>query len=65
MKVNKKYINEISDTSIVEESQIEMFVEKRNFTFTPKKSALNNPYSIVSLFSGCGGMDLGFHKEGF
>ena len=25
----------------------------------------NKKYSIVSLFSGCGGLDLGFEKAGF
>lgn len=50
---------------LAEEPQIEMFVERQNFTFTPKNEDLNNPYSVVSLFSGCGGMDLGFYKEGF
>ncbi|MEE9193693.1 MAG: DNA cytosine methyltransferase [Thermodesulfobacteriota bacterium] len=33
-----------------------------------KQNTLNSPskkYSIVSLFAGCGGMDLGFIKEGF
>jgi len=51
--------------SLVEEPQMEMFTERHNFTFTPKNGALKNPYSVVSLFSGCGGMDLGFYKEGF
>ncbi|MEK4508232.1 hypothetical protein [Paenibacillus sp. FSL K6-2524] len=27
-----------------------------------KKKNGNTPYSVVSMFSGYGGMDLGFHK---
>ncbi|OMD42788.1 DNA (cytosine-5-)-methyltransferase [Paenibacillus borealis] len=27
-----------------------------------KNKNTNTPYSVVSMFSGCGGMDLGFHK---
>jgi DNA (cytosine-5)-methyltransferase 1 len=62
----KKYITEDVDTlTIAEEPQLEMFIERHNFTFAPKNGALKNPYSVVSLFSGCGGMDLGFYKEGF
>lgn len=63
---NKEYENEEENShTLVEEPQIEMFVERNNYTFTPKNGALKNPYSVVSLFSGCGGMDLGFYKEGF
>jgi DNA (cytosine-5)-methyltransferase 1 len=63
---NKKYISDENHTlTLAEEPQLEFFVEKKNFSFTPKNGELNNPFSIVSLFSGCGGMDLGFYKEGF
>lgn len=62
----KKHITEYDNIlTKVEEPQIEMFIERHNFTFTPTNGALRNPYSVVSLFSGCGGMDLGFYKEGF
>ena len=30
-----------------------------------KKNVQTNSPSIVSIFSGCGGLDLGFHMEGF
>lgn len=65
--IDLKYANDEDATlTLVEEQQIKMFEEQRiNFTFTPKNGALKNPYSVVSLFSGCGGMDLGFYKEGF
>lgn len=49
----------------VEDHQFALFNERGTFTFTPKNETLKNPYSVVSLFSGCGGMDLGFYKEGF
>jgi hypothetical protein len=29
------------------------------------ENILNNPYRVVSLFSGCGGLDLGFTQHGF
>ncbi len=58
-------LDEIEAKSITEEQQIKMFVEKKNFTFTPQNGVLKNPFSVVSLFSGCGGMDLGFYREGF
>lgn len=62
----KKYaLEDVGIMTMVEEQQIEMFRERSNFTFTPKNGTLKNPYSVVSLFSGCGGMDLGFYKEGF
>lgn len=34
---------------------------------TEKKVSVKNtkPHTVVSLFSGCGGMDLGFHQAGF
>jgi DNA (cytosine-5)-methyltransferase 1 len=57
--------NEIESISLVEEPQMEMFTERQIFTFTPTNGTLKNPFSVVSLFSGCGGMDLGFYKEGF
>lgn len=64
--IEKKYPKIETDTlSVAEENQIEIFRAKKKFTFTPKNGTLNNPYSVVSLFSGCGGMDLGFYKEGF
>lgn len=54
--VKNTYILEAENTlTLVEEPQIEMFVERNNYTFTPKNGALKNPYSVVSLFSGCGG----------
>lgn len=49
----------------VEDHQFALFNERGTFTFTPKNETLKNPFSVVSLFSGCGGMDLGFYKEGF
>ena len=61
-----QYILEVENNlNLVEEKQLEMFYERRDFTFTPKNETLENPYSVVSLFSGCGGMDLGFYQEGF
>jgi DNA (cytosine-5)-methyltransferase 1 len=64
--LEKKYaLEDVGILTMAEEQQIEMFRERNNFTFTPKNGALKNPYTVVSLFSGCGGMDLGFYKEGF
>lgn len=33
--------------------------------FLPSKSNVESPPCLVSLFSGCGGMDVGFEKAGF
>ena len=30
-----------------------------------KRSAKSDKPRIVSIFSGCGGLDLGFHMEGY
>ena len=61
----KTYNNNVDTLSIIEDHQIELFRQKRNFSFTPKNGTLKNPFTVVSLFSGCGGMDLGFFKEGY
>jgi DNA (cytosine-5)-methyltransferase 1 len=65
MKVNLDYTIDSELNSTVNEPQVEMFVEPKNFSFTPKNGTLKDSFSVVSLFSGCGGMDLGFYKEGF
>lgn len=58
--------NSNTDTlSVVEDYQAELFRQRKNFSFTPKNGVLKNPFTVVSLFSGCGGMDLGFFKEGY
>jgi DNA (cytosine-5)-methyltransferase 1 len=61
----KAYSIEADTLSVVEDYQVELFRQRKNFSFTPKNGALKNPYTVVSLFSGCGGMDLGFFKEGY
>lgn len=65
MTSHKLYTVNNDTFSILEEHQIEIFRQRKNFSFTPKKGVLKNPYTVVSLFSGCGGMDLGFFKEGY
>lgn len=51
--------------SIAKDSQCEIFSYKKEFSFTPMLNNQDKQFSVVSLFSGCGGMDLGFYKEGF
>lgn len=64
--VSNSYINEKDDLiTCVEDSQVVMFEEKLEFSFNPKNEVMANPLTVVSLFSGCGGMDLGFFREGF
>lgn len=64
LPLNNTYQN-IEATSKVEEPQLELFRMRKQFSFTPRNGATRNPFTVVSLFSGCGGMDLGFFKEGF
>jgi len=40
-------------------SQQNLFKNKKGFDWT------NGKPRVISLFSGCGGLDLGFHKAGF
>ncbi len=63
-----KYYAKAKDTELVskvEEPQLEIFRLRKRFSFTPRNGATKNPLTVVSLFTGCGGMDLGFFKEGF
>lgn len=49
--------------SIVEEPQLGLFDTSKKPL--PKKTDNKLDINVVSLFSGCGGMDLGFHQEKF
>jgi DNA (cytosine-5)-methyltransferase 1 len=62
---NSYFSDDENCVDVVEDKQLEMFIEKKQFTFTPAGGDNENAFSIVSLFSGCGGMDLGFYQEGF
>ncbi|NTW33806.1 MAG: DNA cytosine methyltransferase [Bacteroidetes bacterium] len=54
----KQDIDILEDTTLVEEPQILI-----DFKSTKKQNikCLNKTYKVVSLFSGCGGLDLGFN----
>lgn len=48
--------------------RVESIIDKPHINFyKPKSSITDNlkKIDVISLFSGCGGMDLGFHKAGF
>lgn len=65
-KTENQYILDVEKCEdVVEEKQLEMFYEPKHFTFTPNYLTSEDRFSVVSLFSGCGGMDLGFYQEGF
>lgn len=56
MKAEMQYTEVLGNLNIVEEPQYEL-------KFSPKKSAFKQEktFKVVSLFSGCGGLDLGFN----
>ena len=56
MKTEMQYTEVLENFSIVEEPQYE-------FKFNPNKSVFKKEktFKVVSLFSGCGGLDLGFN----
>ena len=39
------------------------YTDKLNLQLTPKKK--KNPYTVIDLFAGCGGLSLGFEANGF
>ena len=47
------YTNDIETLSVVEDFQ-------PKFNFKPQQEIHTTDYKVLSLFSGCGGMDLGF-----
>ncbi|MFZ1635235.1 MAG: DNA (cytosine-5-)-methyltransferase [Chitinophagales bacterium] len=51
----KTYTNTVSELPLVDEPQIELRLRSSNQIFQKNKT-----FKIVSLFSGCGGLDLGF-----
>lgn len=54
---------EIENINIAEEPQLRIYsppTENKNMELEEK-----DKIDVISLFSGCGGMDLGFHKAGF
>ena len=63
-KGEKYEMDNVNTSTNIEDYQIALFKEYNSFSFTPKLETLNS-FSVVSLFTGCGGMDLGFYKEGF
>ncbi|NVO11433.1 MAG: DNA (cytosine-5-)-methyltransferase [Bacteroidales bacterium] len=57
MRTNK----EIEEISLVEEPQLGIrFLSNPNTYIIPQKTTRIDPLNVLSLFSGCGGMDLGF-----
>lgn len=55
-------MNFIIDTKTkVEEPQLRIYSSNKNTI----KNKDNSKIDVISLFSGCGGMDLGFHQAGF
>lgn len=51
----KTYTNTVSELPLVDEPQIELRLRSSNQIFQKNKT-----FKIVSLFSGCGGLDLDF-----
>lgn len=61
MKNLKKYEEiEISTNLLVKEPQLELKFETNKNQLIHSKSLDNEKHKVLSLFSGCGGMDLGF-----
>ncbi len=60
LKQNCKYYNNIKtdNEEEIEESQLSMYYDDRKIEMKPQKK-----YKLLSLFSGCGGMDLGFEGD--
>lgn len=54
-----------NNLNLTNKKQSEIINKHKKSTFKIENEAFNNPFSVVSLFSGCGGMDLGFYQEGF
>ena len=57
-KDNMSYTETFENLNIVEEPQFEIKFSSRNSTYPKDKE-----FKIVSLFSGCGGLDLGFKGD--
>lgn len=55
---NKQKTQIINDTNQVDESQLNIFYDNKRIIENPDK-----PLKLLSLFSGCGGMDLGFEGD--
>jgi len=56
----KEWFTSAASTFISETKQPSMFQPKLLPPAAPKKAKITRPLTVVSMFSGCGGMDLGF-----
>lgn len=61
----KKEKERIMQKETIGTKKVSLLTKNKIFKNPKNLISKRKKYSVVSLFSGCGGMDLGFYKEGF